>query len=109
MSDIKSIPWWIWLIPVVLLLVATARLPYGYYTFTRIAVCAVAAWLAIVEWNTSRSIRIWLVVFALIAILFNPLIPIYLKRGTWFYLDILTAVAFLAHLGMAKLRRNLTV
>jgi hypothetical protein len=26
--QIKSIPWWLWLIPITLLLLATARLPY---------------------------------------------------------------------------------
>jgi len=31
-----------------------------------------------------------------------------LKRGTWFYLDIFTAVVFVAHLAMARLRRNVT-
>ncbi len=108
MNDLKSIPWWVWLVPTTLLLMATARLPYGYYTFTRLVVCGVAAWFATVGWNDRQVSRIWPVGFALIAVLFNPIMPVYLKRGTWFYLDILTAIIFLVHLGMARLRRNLT-
>jgi hypothetical protein len=34
----------------------------------------------------------------LLAVLFNPLIPIYLSRGTWFYFDLLAAALFAAHL-----------
>ena len=51
MSNLKSIPWWVWIIPTAFLLVAMARLPYGYYTFTRILVCGIAAWFAIVGWK----------------------------------------------------------
>ena len=33
-----------------------------------------------------------------IAILFNPIIPIYLKRQTWFWIDLAAAAAILAHM-----------
>jgi hypothetical protein len=33
-----------------------------------------------------------------IAILFNPLIPIYLKRQTWIWVDLASAAAILAHM-----------
>ena len=108
MSDLKSIPWWVWIIPTALLLVAMARLPYGYYTFTTLLVCGIAAWFATVGWNDRQVSRMWSVGFALIAVLFNPIIPVSLKRDAWLYLDILTAVAFLVHLGMARLRRDAT-
>lgn len=105
MSNLKSIPWWVWLIPTALLLAATAHLPYGYYTLTRLVVCGIAAWFAFVGWNDVEASHVWPVAFALIAVLFNPIVPVFLKRGTWFYLDIITAVIFLIHLGMARLRR----
>ena len=91
----KSIPWWLWLIPVALLLAATARFPYGFYTFTRIVVCGSAAFIAVREWEVSR---VWSVPFGIIAILFNPIVPIYLNRGTWFFFDIGAAAIFAAHL-----------
>jgi Family of unknown function (DUF6804) len=70
-------------------------------------VCGIAAWFGVVGWNDGQMARIWSAAFALIAVLFNPIVPIYLKRGTWFYLDILTAAVFIAHLGIARLRRNI--
>jgi hypothetical protein len=89
----------LWLIPVALLLAATARLPYGYYTFTRIVVCASAAFIAVASWEASKF---WSVSFGLLAILFNPIFPIYLHRGTWFYFDIAAAIAFVAHLVLVR-------
>lgn len=100
----KSIPWWLWLLPVAILLVATARLPYGYYTFTRVVICGSAALIAFTGWEDSTTSRMWSVLFALLAVLFNPIFPIYLKRGTWFYLDVGAAVVFAAHLVLVRIR-----
>jgi len=35
------------------------------------------------------------VTFIVVAILFNPLVPIYLSRNTWIPLDIVTAILFI--------------
>ena len=98
----KSIPWWLWLIPVAVLLLATARMPYGYYTFTRIVVCGVATFIAVINWQFD-SLRLWSGLFGGLAILFNPIFPIYLNRGTWFYLDMGAALIFAAHLVLVRL------
>jgi hypothetical protein len=100
----KSVAWWLWLIPIVILLIAVARVPYGYYTFTRIVVCGSAAFLAFSSWADGGLNKGWAVIFALIAVLFNPLIPVYLKRETWIYFDFGVASIFAAHLGLARLR-----
>lgn len=96
----KSIPWWLWLIPVALLFAATARFPYGYYTFTRIVVCGSAAAIAVLGWENARP---WSVLSGLLAILFNPIFPIYLHRRTWLYFDIGAAAMFAAHLIFVRL------
>lgn len=88
----------IWVAPAMLLLVATFHLPYGYYTFTRIVACSAACFLAILVIRERRSVNSWAALLIAMAILFNPLIPIHFSRATWFYLDIIAAVAFLAHL-----------
>ena len=41
-------------------------------------------------------------VFALVAILFNPLAPVYLSRETWQPIDIAVAVLFLAAIPLVK-------
>jgi hypothetical protein len=100
----KSIPWFLWLIPIGLLLLAVERMPYGYYTVTRIVVCAFAAVLAWLAWEDGGATSVaWAIVFSLIAILFNPFFPIYLTRATWAYFDIGSALIFAAHLVLGRL------
>lgn len=93
----ERVPRILWVLAVALLLIATAKLPYGFYTFLRVAICgfsAVVAFFALTD-GASR----WGIAFALLAILFNPLAPIYLDRQTWFWLDIASAGVIGAHLG----------
>jgi len=76
-----------------MLLAATGRWPYGYYTLLRFVVCAAAVFVAY-EGYVWRSLwACWL--FGFIAALFNPLVPVHLRRSTWQPLDILAAAAFL--------------
>jgi hypothetical protein len=51
----KQVPAIVWIIPAFLLAVAVARLPYGYYTFTRIVTCLAAAWIAIESYKSSSG------------------------------------------------------
>jgi len=74
-----------------LLLIAIAELPYGYYTFLRITVFIVSI-ICVIEYFEKRNI--FVILFAIVAILFNPLIPVYLDKETWVPIDIITAVIF---------------
>lgn len=79
-----------------LLLLAIAPLPIGYYTFLRIAI-TLATVLLILD-SYKGQVNIWSMVFGIIAILFNPIIPIYLyQKDKWMPIDIGTAVIFLAY------------
>lgn len=98
--NIKSIPLLVWVVPATLLAIAVAHLPYGYYTFTRIVTCGAATLIAVVGFR-DRVIA-WSILMVLVAVLFNPLLPIYLNRATWFYLDLAAAIAFVAHLFMVR-------
>jgi hypothetical protein len=95
---VKSIPRLVWLVPVVLLVVATSRLPYGYYTFMRIVTCGIAAVIAFAGFRDRPVVQAWSVLLALVAVLFNPIVPVHLDRQTWFYLDLGAAAVFVAHL-----------
>ena len=69
----------------------------------RIVVCGFAAYFAYVAWEEEVLFsRSWAVVFGLIAVLFNPIIPVYLKRATWFDIDVGTAIVFAAHLMLVR-------
>ena len=78
----------------VLLLAALADWPYGYYQFLRWAVCAAADFCA---WRASQDGRTaWLIGFAGLALLFNPLHTIHFRRFEWAWIDALAAITFLA-------------
>ena len=76
-------------------------LPYGFYTFLRIAVTIIAIVAALDFYKNNEGV--W-IVFAGITVLFNPLIPIYLTREIWFFIDLITAGFF----GYARLKTKNT-
>ncbi|MFC1593519.1 DUF6804 family protein [Candidatus Neomarinimicrobiota bacterium] len=90
------------LIIIALLLLALLPMPYGFYTLVRICVCLFSIFLAYKTWQ--EKIELWMWIFIVIAILFNPIIPIFLGRGLWAFLDIITAVVFFASISQLKLK-----
>ncbi|MGL3214036.1 DUF6804 family protein [Bradyrhizobium sp. BR 1433] len=91
----------LWPVAVALLLFAILKLPYGYYTFLRVAIfgfCGVVAALSFLE-KTS----FWGLAFLLLALLFNPVFPVYLQRQTWFWLDLGAAIVIATHFGWLHL------
>lgn len=77
-----------------LLFLALADLPIGYYSFLRIVVTIGAIGAVISE--IESGINFWVIAFGIIAILFNPLIPIYLNdKSAWMPIDIIAAIMFL--------------
>jgi len=72
---------------------AIAEWPYGYYTFLRWITCITSILIAFQAFE--KNIDWAKAVFIVIAILFNPLVPVYLSRGIWIPLDIVTAIFFI--------------
>ena len=76
-----------------LLLLALVDLPIGYYTLLRVVVTIGAVAVIVTEFD--KGLNFWNFLFGLIAIIFNPLIPIYLgDKDAWIPIDIITAVFF---------------
>lgn len=75
------------------LLAAFGPWPYGYFQLLRLAVCGVAAYGAYLAFRSQDGTWGWGLTF--IAVLFNPLAPIYFDRSTWLVLDVGAAVALL--------------
>jgi hypothetical protein len=96
--SLKSVPCIVWAAPVIILLVASSRMPYGYYALTRILTSGAAVLVAVLGLQERFLLRLWSLPFLAIAIMFNPLVPIQLHRETWFFVDLGTAVIFCAHL-----------
>ena len=74
-----------------LLLLAIATLPIGYYTFLRIVVCIASVVLCVVYFENKKPLAI---IFGAIAILFNPILPIYLSKEIWIPIDVITAIIY---------------
>ena len=78
--------------------------PYGYYILLRIVVCGVAVYAIYVGYNV--GLRTLLVILGFIALLFNPIIPIYLTKEIWVLIDIIVAIIFLVSIFILRRRIN---
>ena len=84
----------LYLISAGLLFLAIINLPYGYYTFLRIVVTFTAVYGIIKEYNGELDFGI--IALGLIAVLFNPIIPIHLgEQNIWRVLNLICGIIFL--------------
>ena len=74
----------------IMLLVSILPLPYGFYTLLRIVVTGSAAFAAFYFFEKDNSQSG--IILVLIALLFNPLIPIHLDKDIWMPIDIGVAI-----------------
>src|SRR4051794_14964782 len=74
---------------VLLLAAAFGRWPYGFYQLLRLIVCGASVYGALLLADSSK-VRMWTLIA--VAILFNPIAPIYFIRNDWAQLDLLVAV-----------------
>jgi hypothetical protein len=66
---------------------------YNYYIFLRWGVSIVSLFVA---WGFYKSkLDFWAIIFGIIAVIFNPIFPVYLKRDTWTLIDLITAILFI--------------
>jgi len=77
-----------------LLLLGIFSLPIGYYTFLRIAVTLTTVVVIVNEYK--GSIDAWTIILGIIAILFNPIFPIYFNsKSAWLIIDLAVATTFI--------------
>ena len=96
--------WVLWIVPAALLVIAILPLPYAYYTFLRLSVCAASAFLAYQHFVHQDAVDKWVVVLAAFTLLYNPLIPVYLTREIWSVLNLVTAATLILHFVSVKRR-----
>jgi hypothetical protein len=80
----------------VCIILGIALLPIsgGFYTLVRIIV-TIGAVAATIQ-NSSNGINIWSIIYGGMAILFNPLVPVYLHdKGAWVMIDIIAIILFI--------------
>ena len=82
-----------WLAPIVVMVIAILPMPYGYYTLSRIIVCAGSVDFAYQFYKKKDVSKTW--IFGFFAILYNPFIPIHLyEKIIWTIINIITIVMF---------------
>lgn len=92
----------LWIAPIALLVAALLPLPGACYTFLRLSVCAASLFLAYQHFVHEDAIDKWVILLGAVAILYNPLVPIYLTREIWTVLNLITAAFFALHLRLVK-------
>jgi len=75
-----------WLIVAVILVFAAAeKQPDSFYTLLRWICCAVFAYSAVASFQ--MKCLLWLCIFGVLAVLFNPISPLGLDRNSWIVAD----------------------
>ena len=79
-----------------MLILAMLELPIGYYTFLRIIIFIGAIFVMIDDFKIQNEITFSVLFFGTIAILFNPITPIYFNnKDIWMVIDIIVAISFI--------------
>lgn len=88
------------IIAAIFLFVAIGNIPYSYYIILRFIICGVSISGI---WYAYRVRKfLWLWVFSAIAVLFNPIIPMHLKKEVWIIVDLAVIIIFLISIPMLK-------
>jgi len=82
------------LVAAIMLFLAMADLPYGYYQILRWVICGIAVYVAYMAYRWGKIWATW--VFGLIAVLFNPLIPVHLTKEIWRPINFVCACLFVS-------------
>lgn len=81
------------IIAALLLFWATEKHGYDYYILLRWVTFAVCVGGLFGAYSVERKIEAWL--YGIIGLLFNPIIPIHLRRHIWEPIDIIVGIGFL--------------
>lgn len=87
---------WFKIIAIGILLGALGSHPYSYYQILRWFITICSAYLAYNYFTFEKFTWAW--IFTALAILFNPIFPIYFAKGTWVLLDSVGTLIFFVSL-----------
>jgi hypothetical protein len=66
--------------------------PYSYYILLRWIISIASIFIAYSFYNS--KLQAWALIFGAVAILFNPIVPIYFAKSTWVIFDFIGACLF---------------
>ncbi len=79
-------------------------LPYAYYQFMNWAVVGAALAVALQSFKQNKKYLTWFFVF--VAVVFNPIAPIYLSQNIWQIADIVVAALFIFSFFLVRAKNN---
>ena len=92
----KPALYFIFSFPAVMLFIAPIfEFPYGFYTFLRIIILLSSALMIYVCYSYSKGIDLICMIFIVILILYNPLIPVKLSREIWTPINFMTSGVYI--------------
>lgn len=90
-------------IAIIVLLLALLAMPSGYYVFLRWVICGVAVYYAHARYVATEKLDGWFWILAIIVVLFNPIVPVYLyDKSLWGVIDVVVAIFFTVFIGSNK-------
>lgn len=85
--------------------IAGSTIPY--FAYYQLMSWVVAGAAALIAWRACKQDKRWLSwLMVLVAVVFNPLAPLYLRADVWQIVDIVAAVIFIATFFVARPRSN---
>ena len=105
----KQALYFLFIAPAILLFVAPLmEFPYGFYTFLRILILISSAFMIYTVYMYKKGIDAIGMLFIIILILYNPIIPIHLSREIWTPINFITSGVYIwAFIKVRKATTNL--
>jgi hypothetical protein len=91
-------------IVMLLLAIPSGIWPYGYYQILRWMVAGAALFVLWIAYELKKESWLW--IMGVIVILFNPIVPVSLDKGTWVVIDFIVAMIFLISIFKIKIYEN---
>ena len=84
----------IWYIAAGMLFLGAVSMPSGYYSILRFVICGSGIFAAYQNYENNN--QGWAVAFGIIALIFNPFVPLYIyDKFAWLVIDIVAGFLFL--------------
>ena len=94
----KEKKWSIYIYPLIALLLVIGgifRIEYSFYIFLRLIVFIASIYLIYLHFKLYKMRSIFIYLFILTALIFNPIIMFKFKKGIWTVIDIIAAIIFI--------------
>jgi hypothetical protein len=86
----------VYIVPAILLLLVTfINFPYEFYTLLRLIVSISSGFIIYLNYKEEKRITTSVIIFTIICLLFNPIIPVHLTKSQWIPIDIITSIIFI--------------